>query len=504
MDMFSDILLGVATALQPTNLIYCFVGVFLGTAIGVLPGIGALTATSVLLPVTFYLEPTTALVMLAGVFYGAEYGGSTASILLNLPGTASNAITCLDGYPMAKNGRAGVALLTTTLVSFFGGTVGIVMLMALSPAVASLTYAFGPQEYTALMIFALVASSTITPGSALKGIGMVMVGLLLGTVGMEIGSGIPRYTFGQLQLMDGLNLVPIAIGLFGVAEIIFSVNSADRDLPNQKITLRSMIPSRDDLRHTWKPMLRGTAVGGILGPLPGTGQLMASFVAYAVEKKIAKVPSRFGKGAIEGIAAPEAANNAAVQTSFIPTLTMGIPGSATMVIILAAMMIHGIVPGPRLMVNSPDLFWGLAISFWIGNFMLLVLNIPLIGLWVRLLQIPYRLLYPAIIVLVCIGAFAVTNDAFSVFAVLFFGIAGYCFRILGFQPAPLLLGFILGPMLEENFRRSMTLTRGDYSSFFTNPISGVILGLTLAWLVWTAISGLRSLINLRRVGGSAN
>jgi putative tricarboxylic transport membrane protein len=495
MDLFT---IGFPTAFSPANLFYCFFGVFLGTFIGVLPGVGSLAAVALLLPVTFYLEPITALVMLAGVYYGAEYGGSTSAILLNLPGTPSSAVTCIDGHAMTKQGRAGVALFTTTIASFVGGSIGILLLIFFAPAIVSFALAFGPAEYFAAMLLGLVGAATISQGSALRGLAMVALGLLIGTIGTDIHSGVQRYTMGLPQLYDGIGLVVLAMGLFGVSEIIASVRSQAHDRFAQKIRLRDMMPTREDTRRAAFPVMRGAGVGSVFGALPGAGPSIAAFLAYALEKRVSHQPAHFGKGAIEGISAPEAGNNAAVQTAFIPTLSLGIPGSATMAIMLGALMIHGINPGPRLMLEHPGLFWGLIASFWIGNVLLLVLNIPLIGLWVRLLTIPYKFLYPAILVLICVGIYSVRASVFDIWVVLVFGIIGYAMRLLRFEPAPLLIGFILGPMVEENFRRAMILARGDVLALFQRPLAGALLSLTLALILALAWSAIR-----RRSAGEA-
>ncbi|HEY9539222.1 MAG TPA: tripartite tricarboxylate transporter permease [Kiloniellaceae bacterium] len=490
MELLSNLALGFEVAFSPVNLFYCFVGVFLGTFIGVLPGIGALAAVSMLLPVTFYLEPATALVMLAGVYYGAEYGGSIASILLNLPGTPAAAVTCLDGYPLARSGRAGVALFMTTAASFVAAIIGILILTFFAPLLVKVALAFGPAEYFAIMLLGLVAAAAITMGSAIKGIGMVTVGILIGTVGTDINTGVWRFTFNSPYLIDGVSLVALAMGLFGITEVIASINDS-ASAPKGSITLRSMLPRRDDVRRSVLPILRGTGIGAFFGTLPGTGQTIAAFISYAVEKRVAADPSRFGKGAIEGIAAPEAANNASAQTAFIPTLSLGIPGSATMALMLGAMMIHGIAPGPMVIVNHPDIFWGVVASFFIGNVLLVVLNVPLIGLWVRLLQVPYQYLYPVIIVLICIGVYSVNNNVFDVALALLFGVVGYAMRLLGFEPAPLLIGFVLGPMMEENLRRGLLLARGDYYQLLAQPITGSVLCLTLLLVLWSLWSSLR-------------
>ncbi|WP_417585727.1 tripartite tricarboxylate transporter permease [Pelagibacterium sp.] len=484
MELLADLAFGFQTALSVENLIYCFVGVFLGTMIGVLPGVGSLAAIAMLLPITYYLDPTTAIIMLAGVYYGAEYGGSTASILLNLPGTPSNAVTCLDGYPMAQKGKAGVALMTTTIASFVGGTFGILMLTFLSPVVVDIALMMRPADYLILMLFGLLAAATVAPGSAVKGVSMAILGLLLGCVGLDVNSGMPRFTFGLADLYDGISVVVLAMGLFGIAEIITSVRTQTKAY-KQKVSLRSMLPSRSEARRSLFPMARGAGIGGIFGPLPATGPSIAAFVSYAIEKRISKHPETFGTGAIEGIASPEASNNSAVQTAFIPTLTLGIPGTPAMAIILGALMIHGITPGPSIVERNPDLFWGLIASFWIGNILLLVLNIPLVGIWVRLLNVPYRYLYPLIVGLICVGAYSIGYNSFDVLGVAAFGLIGYQMRRLGFQPAPLLMGFILGPMVEENLRRALLLSRGDFAPIVLRPMSYAFIAIIVIYGVWT-------------------
>lgn len=488
MELFT---IGFPTAFSAEALLYCFLGVFLGTFVGVLPGVGSLAAVSLLLPVSFYLDPTIALIMLSGVYYGAEYGGSTASILLNLPGTASNAITCLDGYPMTKQGRAGVALFITSVTSFLGGTIGILLLMSLSGWITQVALSFGPAEYFAAMLFGLLAAATIGQGPPTKGIAMVVAGLLLGTVGAEVNTGVRRFDFGYFELFDGISIAIVAMALFGVSEIIASVNSPGATQDRVSVSLRSMIPTRNDIRRSALPVLRGASVGSLFGALPGTGPSIATFMAYAWEKRIARQPERFGKGAVEGIASPESANNAAVQTAFIPTLTLGIPGTPTMAIMLAAIMVHGLTPGPGLIASSPELFWGLVASFWIGNVFLLVLNIPLIGLWVSILNIPYRILYPTIVCLICVGVYSLNNSLFDVWILLILGFVGYVLRVLDFNPAPLLLGFVLGPMIEENLRRAMLIARGDFMVLMGRPVSGTLLWMCLALLVFMAVSAWR-------------
>lgn len=492
MDTFSNISLGLATALSPYNLFYCFLGVFLGTLTGVIPGVGVLAAISLLFPITFYLEPTAALIMLAGIWYGTGYGGRTASILLNIPGSPANAVTCIDGFPMARQGRAGVALFMTTVASFAGGCIGIVVLMFFTPLIAQYALRFGAAEYFSLMVLGLVAASTISEGSAVKGLAMVAVGILVGTVGSDIYTGVPRFTFGSLQLADGIGLIALAMGVFGVTEIITSVGKVDSgEVRTQKVSWAAMKPTKDDVKRSWFPVLRGSALGTFFGTLPGTGPAVASFMAYAVEKRVAKDPSRFGKGAIEGVMGPESADNAAEQASFIPTLGLGIPGSATMALMLGALMIHGISPGPTLITDQPQLFWGLIMSFWVGNVLLVILNVPLIGMWVRLLTIPYHLLFPAVLVFICIGTYTIGNSTFDIWVVAAFGLFGYLLRLWDMPAAPILLGYVLGPMLEENFRRAMLLSRGDFMIFIDRPISGVIMGLTALLLLGTIYGGVR-------------
>nr|WP_165284725.1 tripartite tricarboxylate transporter permease [Pseudomonas sp. ZH-FAD] len=490
MSFSENILLGLETAFSLYNLFYCFLGVFLGTLLGVIPGIGVLAAISMLFPMTFHLEPTAALIMLAGIWYGTSYGGSTASILLNVPGSPSNAVTCLDGYPMTLQGRGGIALLMTTVASFCGGSVGIILLMSFASTISAYALNFSSAEYFSLMLLGLVAASNISGGSLIKGLIMVAFGILFGTVGSDIYTGTRRFDFGILDLADGINLVALAMGLFGVAEVIASIGKVDGiRVDRSTLKLSAMKPTRDDVKRSWMPMMRGASIGSFFGTLPGTGPSIAAFMAYAIERRVAKQPERFGKGAIEGIMAPEAANNAADQTSFIPTLALGIPGSATMALMLGALMIHGIAPGPQLMTEQPSLFWGLVMSFWIGNVLLVILNVPLIGLWVRLLMVPYTLLFPAVLMFICIGTFSVNNSYFDVLLVVLFGAIGYGMRVLGFPAAPLLLGFVLGPMMEEHFRRAMLLSRGDFTTFIDRPISATVLGLT----VFVLLLGLRPL-----------
>lgn len=482
--MLENILLGLEVALLPSNLFWCFIGVFLGTFIGVIPGVGALAAITMLFPLTFHLGSTAALIMLAGIWYGTTYGGSTAAILLNVPGTPSSAVACLDGHPMAKQGRAGVALFMTTVASFIGGSIGILIMMLFTPAIVEYGLEFGSAEYFSLMLLGLIAASTVSFGSTAKSLIMVAFGIMLGTVGMDGYTAVPRFDFGILHLYDGISLMPLAMGTFGVAEVAANIGKiAPRQFDQASYKLRAMMPSRDEIRRSGFPILRGSSLGSFFGALPGVGPAVAAFMAYAIEKKIAREPERFGNGAIEGIVAPEAANNAADQTAFIPTMTLGVPGSPSMAIMLGALMIQGITPGPTLVTDHPDLFWGLVMSFWIGNLLLLVINIPLIGLWVRLLTIPYHLLYPSILIFVCIGVYSVKMSPADVWLVMGFGLVGYLMRLLDFSAAPLILGFVLGPMMEDHFRRAMLISRGEFSIFIERPISGVIIALTAALIL---------------------
>lgn len=507
MDIANGLLLGLQSAMQPMTLLYCFIGVFLGTLIGVLPGIGALAAISLLLPITYHIEPTAAIVMLAGVYYGAQYGGSTASILLNLPGTPSSAVACLDGYPMAKQGRAGVALFMTTIASFVGSMLGILILILFTPSIAAMGLEFGPAEYFAMMLLGLVAASALASGSVAKGMAMVVLGLLLGTVGTDVNSGVARFDFGLDGLADGINLVALAMGVFGISEVIGAINQPREGEVKEKISLRSMAPTRKDLRDSTLPMLRGTGIGSFFGALPGTGSAIAAFMAYAVEKKLAKDRSRFGNGAIEGVTAPESANNAAAQTAFVPTLSLGIPGDAVMALMLGALIIHGIQPGPLLMTEQPDLFWGLIVSFGIGNIMLVILNLPLIGIWVAILRIPYSALYPAILVFIALGVYSVNNNVFDIFVVALIGALGYVLAILRFEAAPLLLGFVLGPLMEENLRRALLMSRGDMAVFVDRPIAAGFIAICAALIVWAmwgaAKKALRNWERRQAIGESA-
>jgi TctA family transporter len=491
MPSFDHLALGFEVALTGAHLLYCLIGVSLGTFIGVLPGLGPLVTISMLLPITFNLEPTSALIMLAGIYYGASYGGSTTAILVNLPGESSSVVTCLDGHAMAKEGRAGPALAIAALGSFFAGTVATAIIALFAPPLAGWALSFGSPENFSLMLVGLLTAAALAHGSMLKSLAMVVLGLLFGVVGTDITSGMPRLTFGIPELADGLSFVVIAMGMFGIAEIVSNLEQRGaREVFAAEV--KSLMPTRKDLADSWGAILRGTAIGSFLGILPGTGTTISSFLAYIAEKRVARDPSRFGKGAIEGVAGPESANNAAAQTSFIPTLTLGIPGSGTMALMLGALTIYGIQPGPRVMSSHPDLFWGLVVSMWIGNLMLVVLNLPLVGIWVRMLKVPYRFLYPSIVVLCCVGVYTLANSTTDVVLMAGFGVFGYVLVKLDCEPAPLLLGFILGPMMEENLRRSMLLSRGDPSIFVTQPISLALLIFAAVMLLLLVVPTIRN------------
>ncbi len=478
--------MGFEQALTPEALMFCLLGVSLGTFIGVLPGIGSLTTIALCLPLTFHLEPLLGLIMLAGIFYGAQYGSSTASILLNVPGSAPAAITCLDGYPMSRQGRAGIALFITTIASFIGGSFAILLLVFFAPVLAGFAISFSAADYFSIMILALTAASTLSVGSPMKGLAMVTFGLLLGMVGTDINSGQFRFTFGIPALTDGINLVALAMGLFGVAEILNNLNEGKvPQAGKEKITFKQMMPTRDDWKAFRYSCMRGSVIGSFIGMLPGTGPTIATFMAYAGEKKLSSTPEKFGQGAVEGIAAPEAANNASVQAAFIPTLTLGVPGDAIMAVMLGGLLVHGITPGPQLVTTDAALFWGVVASFWIGNVLLLILNLPMIGLWVKLLSIPYRFLFPAVLFLICIGVYSVNNNAVDVLLTLGFGVMGFFLNRHGFPSAPLLLGFVLGPLIEENFRRALVLSDSNLATFVQRPISLVFLLLTAILLVYS-------------------
>ncbi|MFA6267627.1 MAG: tripartite tricarboxylate transporter permease [Pseudolabrys sp.] len=472
----SDLWFGFGIALEPHNLMWCFLGVLIGNMVGVLPGMGPLATISILLPLTFGIKPVGAILMLAGVFYGAQYGGAICSILLNLPCHPPHAVTCLDGFPLTKQGRGGAALGITVIASFIGASWGITEMIFLSPILVRVALQFGPAEICSLMLLGLLAGSTLARGSPLKGVAMTLLGLMLGIVGSDIDTGAPRFTFGLTNLYDGVEIVALALGLFGIAEFMKSVNTITSvNTSYTKVRLRDLKPTREEMRRAWPAMFRGTLVGSLCALIPGTGPTIASFIAYATEKKISKTPEKFGTGMIEGVAAPEASTHSSVQGDFIPTMSLGIPGDAVMALILGALMIQGIVPGPQLIREHPDIFWGLIASFWIGNILLVLLNVPMIGIWVKLLAIPYKYLYPSALFFLCIGVYSANNDMFQVGETVVIGLAGYILLLLDFHPAPILLGFVLGPRFEENFRRAMLISRGDIMVFLERPISLVFV-----------------------------
>jgi len=481
MDLLGHLLLGLQVAISPTNLLFCFIGALLGTLVGVLPGIGPAATVALLLPITFTMSPETSLIMLAGIYYGAQYGGSTTAILINLPGEASSAVTAIDGYQMARQGRAGAALGIAAIGSFIAGSVATLVIAWFAEPLTTVALKFGPAEYFSLILLGLVASTALAHGSVLKALAMIVFGMLLGLVGTDVNSGQLRYTFGVGELADGLGIVAIAVGVFGIAEIFRNLEDEQEREVGVK-TVSGLMPSAADLRASAAPIARGTLIGTILGVLPGGGALLASFASYAIEKKLAKNPSRFGKGAIEGVAGPESANNAGAQTSFIPMLTLGLPANAVMALMVGAMTIQGIAPGPSVITDKPELFWGLIASMWIGNLMLVLLNLPLIGIWVRLLSVPYYILFPGIIAFSAIGVYSVASNVFDLYTLAAFGLIGYLLVKLGFELTPLLLGFVLGPMMETYLRRAMVLSRGDPSYLVTEPLSAALLAATAGLL----------------------
>jgi len=486
MDFAGHLLLGFQVAVSPENLVYCFIGVLLGTLIGVLPGIGPVPAIAILLPATYALPPLASLIMLAGIYYGAQYGGSTTAILINLPGESSAVVTTLDGYKMARQGRAGVALATAAIGSFVAGTIATFVLAVFAPPLATVALKFNSPEYFSLMVLGLVGSVVLARGSLLKGLCMVFLGLLLGCIGTDVETARERYTFGLNELADGIGFVIVAMGIFGLGEVIRNLEDEQtREVISREI--KGLMPTRVDLRRMVAPILRGTALGSLLGVLPGGGAILAAFAAYSLETRVANPPEGFGNGAIEGVAAPESANNAGAQTSFIPMLTLGIPSNPVMALMIGALMIQGIQPGPMVIQQQPSLFWGMICSMWIGNAMLLVLNLPLVGMWARLIRAPYHLLYPCILVFSAIGVLTIASKPVDVYFMAAFGILGYVFAKLDCEAAPLLLAFILGPMMEENFRRAMQLSQGDPTTFLTRPIS--------AGLLVVAVLGLMTVIS---------
>ena len=477
MELFDNLAIGFGVAFTFQNLVYAFVGCLLGTLIGVLPGIGPVATIAMLLPATYALPPVSALIMLAGIYYGAQYGGSTTAILVNLPGESSSVVTVIDGYQMARKGRAGPALAAAGLGSFFAGCVGTIILAAFAPPLTELAFKFGPAEYFSLMILGLIGAVVLASGSLLKAITMILLGLALGLVGTDVNSGVARYSFDIPELTDGIGFIAIAMGVFGYGEIIGNLSQPEESREVFTSKVKGLMPTKEDFKRMAPAVLRGTALGSALGILPGGGALLSSFASYTIEKKIKRKPGEeaFGKGNIRGVAGPESANNAGAQTSFIPLLTLGIPPNPVMALMVGAMTIHNIQPGPQVMTSNPELFWGLIASMWIGNLMLIVLNLPLIGMWIKLLTIPYKWLFPSIVLFCAIGVYSTNNNTFDVWMVGIFGVVGYMFIKLGCEPAPLLLGFILGPMMEENLRRALLLSRGDWSVLVTRPISAGLL-----------------------------
>lgn len=491
MDIFANLWFGLQTAASLSNLLYCLLGVALGTMIGVLPGLGPVATIAMLLPITFGLEPVTALIMLSGIFYGAQYGGSTAAILINLPGETSSVVTCIDGYEMARQGRAGKALATAAISSFVAGTLVTLLIAMFSPPLAGMALKFGPAEYFSLMMLGLVASVVLARGSLPNALGMIVLGLLFGIVGTDVNSGVARFNFNTSELADGINFVVVAMGIFGLGEVIANLEpgSSERNALIKKVS--QFMLTKEDLKSIFWPTIRGASLGSILGILPGGGSSLSSFSAYALEMKISPNAQNFGKGAIEGVAAPESANNAGAQASFIPMLTLGIPSNAVMALMIGAMMIHGIQPGPQVMTEQPALFWGLIASMWIGNLFLLILNLPLIGLWVKMISVPYHLLFPAIVVFCGIGVFSVSNSSLDVYLMVVFGLLGYVFKKLDCEPAPMMLSFILGPMIEEFLRRALLIADGNPMVFVTRPISAGLLMVCLVVLTMVMVPALR-------------
>jgi putative tricarboxylic transport membrane protein len=490
MDMLANLATGFETAMTLSNLMYCLIGVFLGTAVGVLPGIGPIATIAMLLPITFGLPPVSALIMLSGIYYGAQYGGSTTAILINLPGESASVVTALDGYKLARQGKAGLALATAAIGSFIAGTIATVLVALFAPPLAEVALKFGPAEYFSLMVLGLVASVVLASGSLLHALAMVVVGLVLGLIGTDVNSGIARYSLGFPQLADGLGFVVVAMGVFGLAEIVSNLeHEANRTAVVKHV--KGLLPTREEWRRILGPILRGTVIGSALGILPGGGAILASFASYSLEKRLSRTPERFGQGAVEGVAGPEAANNAGAQTSFIPMLTLGIPANPVMALMIGALMIQGIQPGPTIVTEQATLFWGVIVSMWIGNVFLLVLNLPLIGLWVRMITVPYHLLYPAIVVFCVIGVFSISNTTFDVYLLAVFGLLGYVFHKLGCEPTPMLLGFILGPPMEEYLRRALTLSEGSASVLVTEPLSALLLLVAALLLASTLLPAIR-------------
>jgi putative tricarboxylic transport membrane protein len=492
MDLIQNLGIGFQTALSITNLLYAFMGAVLGTLIGVLPGLGPVATIAMLLPSIYALDATPALIMLAGIYYGAQYGGSTTAILINVPGESASVVTAIDGYQMARQGRAGAALAAAGLGSFFAGSCATLVVAAFAPPLTELAFKFGPAEYFSLMVLGLIGAVVLASGSLIKAIAMIILGLLMGQINTDVISGVPRYSFDIPELTDGIGFVAIAMGVFGFGEIIANLGRPAEHREVFTKDVKGLWPTKDDFKAAWPSVLRGTALGSILGVLPGGGALLSSFATYTMEKKIAGPTGRFGKGDIRGVAGPESANNAGAQTSFIPMLTLGIPPNPVMALMVGAMTIKGIQPGPQVMTSNPQLFWGLIASMWVGNLMLIVLNLPLIGMWIKLLTVPYRFLFPAILTFCCIGLYTLNNSNFDVYISVLFGFIGYVFYKLGCEPAPLLLGFILGPMMEENLRRALLLSRGDWSTFLTRPLSAGLLIASALMIVIVALPSIKA------------
>ena len=489
MELLNYLGIGFSVALQPVNLFYCFVGVFIGTLVGVLPGIGPVGAMSLLLPTTFKATPEAAIIMLAGIYYGAMYGGSTTSILVNIPGEAASVVTCLDGYQMARQGRAGPALGIAAFGSFIAGTLSILGLMFLAPPLSQLALRFGPPEYFTLMVLGLTILIYLAHGSMPKALIMAAFGLVLGLIGLDSINAHPRFTFGKMELIDGVGLVPVVMGLFGISEVLLNIEQVvQRDI--LKAGVKGLLPTAKDWKDSTRPIARGSLLGFFLGILPGGGAVISSFISYAVEKRVSKHPERFGKGAIEGVAGPESANNAATGGAFIPLMTLGIPPNVIMAMLLGALMIHGVTPGPLMMKQNPNVFWGVIVSMYIGNIMLLILNLPLITIWVQVLKVPYKILFPLILLFCLIGVYTVMNSVFDIYIMLFFGVMGYLMKKFGYEGAPLVLAFVLGPLMENNLRKSLIISQGDFSIFFVRPLAAASLIIALLLLISPLIPGL--------------
>jgi TctA family transporter len=489
----TDLWFGFSVALQPHNLMWCIFGVLIGNLVGVLPGMGALTTISILLPLTYVIPPVPAILMLAGIFYGSMYGGAIGAILLNLPSHPPHAVTCLDGYPMTKAGRGGAALGVTMMASFFAASVGILVMIFLSPLLVQVAFQFGPAELCSIMLLGLLAGATMSRGSPLKGVAMTLFGLLCGVVGTDVTSGTIRFSFGFPELADGVQLGALCMGLFGIADFLITVNRTVASPHYARVRMRDMQPTREEIKRSFFPMLRGTLIGTLFGAMPGTGPTITTFIAYAFERKMSKTPEKFGTGMIEGVAAPEAASHSKTQVDFIPTMSLGVPGDPVMALLLGALIIKGVQPGPQLITAHPDIFWGLIASFWIGNVLLLIVNIPMIGVWVKMLQVPYRILFPSAVFFICVGVYSTNSDLFDVAEVAVFGIIGAVFLAMKFPVSPIVLGFVLGPMLEENFRKALLVSHGDLSVFIEHPISAFFVAASFILLLTQVVTYLRRL-----------